>query len=85
MRTQTLRGPHGYSDWSLTYESFAVPYYCKPTCFLFMDINIRILPMESQFAAINFGISLAYLISYNGIIELSRQLIFAKISTTSRI
>ena len=50
-----------------------------------MDINIRILPMESQFAAINFRISLAYLISYNGIIELSRQLIFAKISTTSRI
>ena len=51
--------------------------------FIFATINFCVLPMEYQFAAMNFRIYVACLISYYGSIQFLQRLIFAKISTYS--
>ena len=47
--------------------------------FILEAINFRVLPMECQFAAINFRVSLSYLISFTGRIKFLQWFIFTRI------
>ena len=67
---------HG-ADCTLT-NNVSVIILCRTiNLFIFAAIYFRIMPMECQFAEINFLVSLACLISYNESIKFSRRFIFA--------